>query len=1061
AVIAQIETDQSQKNYFFQKVKDLKWFYYLKERNYFSPDKIPYTKDNRALFWNVLDYLERVSEQLNTNPEYGKELMDIIIDVVVYSRSRKVDNYHIWWFFVKIINNIPNSTISQNLPINDQSNKGAIKPGFLTLLNELLDPSQSSELAISDVSEKLLPKFLNDSVMITYAEAIIDCITRVKPKGVINTFTKEDEVVLVWNEYWILKSFIQYAKLIGANCTNATIFSIADHLKSALQYTRKSFYVNLNIGEHRYQFKVERVIKEDPNPFEIRFQDNAFKGYVLQYSEEQLKGIDVEKDFWSLHKIEPTKQLIPTFTFKADDQDDFIKNFEGNLPKNIDWRSAVGYDQKINGLFGGINEDYSSVWCKSLSDGPEHISGAEEVLTVALRDCLLGKCEKDPANGGLILKDFLSLKYPFPIFKKCALICINKYWSNFHNLLIEFLNDLPSSAHSSNYETELYDILKDHNSKFSPAINERLLNFIDDVPEYYDDEGEEAKARWRFKWLSPLKDNPFFAAAYKENFTKAKLKEDASFIPERSSMRGGFVKHVSPITVEEIITLLADHKLVGYLNEYVGADEWSGSFEGKPDKEGLKETLRQAVKENPGKFSEEILLFKDTHYAYVNDILWGLKDAWNEGKYIAWDKLFDFCLEYINRGSFTNEAKQAQGEDYIKGRHLWIIDSISELIGSGSRSDEKAFDPKFFPKVYLIYDRMLMLVEGGKNNDNQRDAVNYAINTSLGHVTESFIIFSLRVARAEKRVETNWGLGKYERFMQKGEEAYTFLGRYLPQFNYLDKGYTKIKIDELVKRNTDDHEWQGFMEGYLTGPHLYLDLYKSMREHYLKVIEHKFSNERIDKRMVEHVTMGYLNGIEGLDDGDSLFRKMLLDASSPEKRIRWEEAVSCLWARSERSLRDDLKKKEPSKEFKNKVLEFWSWLNGPNSFAREKLGDAYNAFLGKLLRFTIFLDSIDSTTEKWLMSSVTFIEQYDSFFIEYLTKFKDEPSVRYIGNIFLKLLEATTPIFKEEDIKLIIERLYQLGEKDADVKSTADAIVSIYGKRNIHFLKSLWFKYHK
>lgn len=597
-----------------------------------------------------------------------------------------------------------------------------------------------------------------------------------------------------------------------------------------------------------------------------------------------------------------------------------------------------------------------------------------------------------------IIKDFLTLKYPFPIFKKCALVCMNKFWSNFHDLLIVFINGLPSTAHSSNYESEFYDVLKDHNSEFGPDINERLLSFINDVPDYYEDEEEEVKALWKFRWLSPLKDNPFFAAAYKENFTKAKLKEDIPFVPERSSMRGGFVKHVSPITVEEVMVLLADNKLVGYLKEYIGADEWSGSFEGKPDKEGLKETLRQAVKENSEKFCEALLLFKDTHYEYVNQILWGLKDAWNESKHISWDKLFDFCLEYLNRGSFTDEAKQAQGEDYIKGRHLWVIDIISDLIESGSRNDEKAFDPKFFPKVYPLYDRMYMLVEGGKKNDTQRDAVNYAINTSLGHVTESFIIFSLRVARAEKKVEANWGQGKYERFMQKGIEAYTFLGRFLPQFNFLDKRYAKAKIDELAKRNPEDSEWLSFIEGYLTGSELYIDLYKSMRAHYLKVIDHKMINERIDDQMVRHLTLGYLNGIEGLEDEGSLFRKMLIDASTPDKHSRWEEAVSCMWSISERSLRDDFKKKEPKKEFTIKVLEFWSWLNKPESFAKEKLGDSYNSFLGKLLRFTIFLDEIDLTAENWLMNSVSHIEQYDTFFIEYLTKFKDDQSVKSIGN---------------------------------------------------------------
>ena len=112
---------------------------------------------------------------------------------------------------------------------------------------------------------------------------------------------------------------------------------------------------------------------------------------------------------------------------------------------------------------------------------------------------------------------------------------------------------------------------------------------------------------------------------------------------------------------------------------------------------------------------------------------------------------------------------------------------------------------------------------------------------------------------------------------------------------------------------------------------------------------------------------------------------------------------------------------------------------------------------------TIWLDKIDETTEKWLLLSGPYIEiqHRSAFFIEYLTKFDDENSVKRIGKIFLKVLKTATPTFRQEEIQLIVERLYSVGEKDPLVKVDADNICNTYGRRGIHFLKDLFYKNQK
>ena len=336
----------------------------------------------------------------------------------------------------------------------------------------------------------------------------------------------------------------------------------------------------------------------------------------------------------------------------------------------------------------------------------------------------------------------------------------------------------------------------------------------------------------------------------------------------------------------------------------------------------------------------------------------------------------------------------------------------------------------------------------------------------------AYMSFSLRVARITQKRKGNWGQNKYERFFPLGDEVYILFGCYLPQMKYLDNDYTAEKIRLFDQKNSDNFEWQMFMEGYLLRARIYQDLYGLMRQNYQKALESTVFMGRADERLVEHICRGYLQLGELLaqnnDNGQpSLFWKMLNEANTADKRSRWEEVADFFWSISGKRLKkeekDDDDQEEPSENFKKKVLAFWKWTFKEQALVKEKLGDAYGSFLGRMSDLTICLDKIDEITEKWLMLSAPFIEMdhRSAFFIEYLTKFDDEESVKRIGKIFLKVLETATPTYKKEDIQLIVERLYKVGEKDPAIKADADNICNTYGRRGIHFLKDLFYKNQK
>ncbi|MGE0269476.1 MAG: hypothetical protein AB7S78_13585 [Candidatus Omnitrophota bacterium] len=1055
-----VRADKDLEREFLNKLSSLDWFEWMQDNNYFKPETIAFDVKGNALFWGVLDYLEKVSGHASQQPKYGKDLIKIIDDVIQFTIHRKpINNPHFWWYFVKILKNLPSSVIKDNLKIDK----------FNTWISVWVNYSSKNDMGISDIGEKLLPKFLSDDFAPDYpfAETIIEVITAIKAGGKSYSFTRRDDAVLAWDSYWIQDAFKKYGELIGKKCSIKVVLGLAERLRRALEYKQKNHYSDFDVDNNVYRITVERVSIDGLQPGQIGFQEGQYQCVVKQFSDEQLRNIDRGQDFWALHKADPETDINQYF-FSALTKDVFLTELKSKLPKDINWQSTDNFENKLSSIYTGLFSDYSHVWCRSLKSGPENGDGAEEILTNILRDVLLVKCEINRAGGREILNTFLTDKFQFPIFRRFVLICADRYWADYSELLEKLLEVVPTILGESDLEVETQDVFQHHNISFTPKIKTKIKELINQVPEYYLKKGDEKLiAYWKYKWLSPLRENADFSVLYEQAKQKVEPKDGKPYEPERSSFKGGFITHKSPVTKEEILQKPIG-ELVKYLADFKGADFWHGVFEGEPDKEGLADTLQAAVKEEPKKFTDGLEALVGLDYFYLHRILRGLKDAGASGKELDWNKIFDFYLEYLKRGkdNITKEALEAQGEDSGKGRYLWIIDAIVNLIEDGSKDDNKAFLPEYFDKVEQIFDLIIPLLKGEKHPDTQRDALTYALNTTLGRSVMTYVSFSLRVARATQKKQKNWGSDKFERFLSIGIDGYIWFGCYLPQMRYLDNEYVDEKIKFFAQKTSDDFEWQMFMEGYLTGSRVYRDLYGLMRLNYLKAIENKIFEGRTEERLVEHICIGYLQMDEALaennkDGTHSLFWKMLNDAAD-DKRGRWEDVASFFWSISPRTLRKEDKESqdEPSEDIKKRIVAFWAWTYKEQAQVKEKLGDAYSSFLSRMAELTIWLDRIDESAEKWIILSAPYIEiQHRSgFLIEYMTKFTDEESVRRISNIFLKILEYATPMFREQEIKIIIERLYNVGEKDKSIKTNADMICNAYGRRGIHFLKELWAK---
>ncbi|MBL7170612.1 MAG: hypothetical protein ISS46_01290 [Candidatus Omnitrophica bacterium] len=1049
-----IKSDKSCERYFFKNIQIVDFFYPLKDNGYFSPDKAPSPELAEqkgrfiALEWNVLLYLEKVSQQVAVkgNEKYADELLNIINNVTQYhiENNRKLDNYRTWWYFVKILINIPNDKIVKYL----KEHKIRIGKDWI---KEWITSKFDNMLPSTDTATKLLPKFLTDEKDdIDIAEQIIKVITDIKeeffeeevpPKAGLSENRKEPKTVV--DSYWLIESFKKNARKIGELCSENVIYDIANKLKRIFNKEGQEHQVLIELSEATYRISAKRV------------EDFNFEVSIELLRKDEIDALKPEDKYFGVLGV--SGDLL--HKFPAPDihiEEKFIQRLREEISKNdkvffLSESADVNLDKKIRSLYMQLHSDYSYIWFKSLSSGPDvGIHEAKELLTFILRDVLIAKCKSNTETGMAILDKFMGKEYYFPLFRRMVLFVVNDEWNKYKDLFWGFLKRNPETFDESDYEVELYKLLQQNVAQFEPDEKEKIKVLISRGPRWKPDEKQEHYiAYWKQKWYLAMVKDSYFAPLFEKQKDITKIKEIEPPDEGRVSVRTG--EGPSPVSKEDILKM-SNRELAKYLHEFKTKDKWKGPTAG-----GLAEVLKAAVKEKPDKFVEDLDPFLKVNYHYAYTILYGLEDVWKEKKTFDWGKLFKFVKGYFNEPGFWEDAKKSQDEDW-RDTHLSIINVAADLIQEGTRNDSWAFaaDKEYFRQAEEILDKAIEKLPVVGVQKPPRDFATYSLNTSYGRVIIAIILLSLRKARVEdkkgvKKEEIKWNPGKYENLFQKEViEAYTFFGWYMPNFAYLNKTWVEKKIKEFKDLPGDNIKWQAFMEGYLSGHRVYQDLYKLMRPHYIKAIESDFGKELTAEGIVQHITIGYLRGDESLEGEDSLFKKIIDKWKCPQIL----EIVSFFWSESRNLIKksDTEKETEGDKKARDRIIEFWRWIYREKDMIKRNLKDDYKKLLSDLSRLTVILDSIDSENSKWLLDLAPCVEENFNagFFVEYLNKF-DGQSMGFISKIFLEMLTAATPRYKEEDIISIVKKIYDSGNK-----TDADKICNIYGSKGYEFLRGVY-----
>jgi hypothetical protein len=679
---------------------------------------------------------------------------------------------------------------------------------------------------------------------------------------------------------------------------------------------------------------------------------------------------------------------------------------------------------------------FDNIWMPTIEDHPQITSPERYECQIVqfVRDMYVYYPNPE------VLRDYIKslLTEEHPIFRRLAFYTINKHFDR--------LKELFFGSESNPLETlvthEIYELLKDHCKDFSEDEIGKILVWIESesLPaEIIKDDNHVAKIKK--EWLHALLCSDNGKVIEKYNYYSAIFPGEFDHPGHHYWSESGFVRDESPISAEEL-SKKSNREIAIILKEF--KDE--GKFVwGKLSEISLTNTLKQTIVTDPKKFSTDLDHFLSVQPLYIVRILWGLTEAWRNKQDFEWDELLGFMWQLIEPDAFWEEKYEKGKENYRNS----IIRAITDLIKEGTRSDEHAFNPDLLPHAKSILLRLLDKVESDLGD--VIDIVTSVLNSTKGSIYEALINYSLRYARLyKKKDEIRWEdevktefTKRLDRQIEGTPEFSVILGQYLPNLFYLDNQWVTDHIDKIFLQDDSIH-WQATMSGYLYYANkVYEVIYNLLKQtgNFERAIYTEFKVKFATERIVQHISISFLESKESLDDPSSLVTKLLEHADSEQL----QKMTEFLW-----TFRGKLKPTQIAK-----VKQLWGKIM--DIIAENLETPNYHPIVSNLSRWISLIDEIDEDILKWMKQVVKYLDKdhFNTFIIEYLLLHADKTPER-VGDIYIEMLtNGIYPLYKEENIKALVRKLYRTHS------DLADKICNMYGEKGyVEILEDVYREHH-
>lgn len=969
------------------------WFSFLKAEGYFDPEKNPepvQVKEGFQIpYWEALSYLEKLSIQISQGNE--TELTDEVVAIIRNVSEHPKDNYRTWYLFIKILSNLPNEKIPLDV---------------LNFIPVWLTGKFDTMLQTSELTEKLLPKFLNDAPTVAdieKAELILHYLFQLEKAEF-----QED----VWdgegNSYrsrlylhFLSDKFEKrnLASKVVKYCSDNVILELGRTIKFLLLDYPKGVNTLLKVGEKEYEIKIH-IDKEN----------------LLVSS--KLKDADVANATLTLENWEEKSET------------ELKQELVSILQKqNINYTPSNNNDDTFQRLNFALNTDLTSAFgFNSIRKLDDRYSNSEKVLNVfslIFRELLDEKAKQNSADAISLLKVFCyDKKYRIPFYKRIALYVICENWNTTKSLFWDLIKDKDALHLFSiyKYQKELYDLLNRNQQALEKDEIEILKSIIDQgEQDEVNEQDEKHKEYWQLRWYAALKDVEPFKEKYSSLSKSLNITNEHYENLGEVRLRSG---SVSPISKEDLLEK-SNQEIAEYIKTFKPKDRWED-----PNISGLSDILGSAVEAQPEKFADEIELYQDVAYIYSYRMLNAFGEAWKKNKSFDWEKVLTYCLQTLKSEKFFSGQLKIETDTW-NATADWVVGSIAHLLTDGLQNDKNSFEVKLLP---LAKEIVVILVSNLKRVDDSKgtnmDYPTYSLNSTAGKSLRALFDYSLHRARNlfKREDKGKWEAdikSLFESTLQKGILDGNILeGMYFEQFYFLDSDW----ITEQVKHHykSEEREWLAFIGGFAFGnPPFNKDIYTLFYPHYERAIENNIKIKSFHNNgLVRHLTAFYFWKYETLSSEKLLF--LFLNKTSPDGV---QDLISFIWQQED--YQKSLSEME-QQEFQKMILELWTYLvdKYENSQTEEE-----QKLLATLANWIVFAPELNDTYTKLLLKSCKHIDKTYSTheLLENLVALKSKgnpiTAAKSIGEIISSLnFKDYMADFDKESIKDLVSFLFAHGQ---------------------------------
>ncbi|MBL4561768.1 MAG: hypothetical protein JKX79_12380 [Labilibaculum sp.] len=993
------------------------WFKFLKSEGYFDPDKNPKPIQIKGGFqipyWESLGYLEKLSVQIRDGKE--TELIDELLFIIKNVSENPRDNYRTWYVFIKILSNIPNERIPNEI---------------LHFIPVWITGKLDTMLQTSELCDKLLPKFLNDEPTptdIEKAEIILHYLFQVE-----KTAIQDDALGGEGNSYHtrlylhfladkfkkrnIIPKVVKY-------CSSSFILKLGRTLKFLLLDYPKGINTLLRDGANEYEIKIQ--IEKENLSISSKLKNSEVANVTSTLSNWEDKSEKVLKQ----ELISILKQQKINYT-PSDENDDTFKRL--NFSLNTDLTSSFGFSN-----------------IRKLDDRYSTDEKVLNVFSLIFRNLLNEKAKQNPEEGLTILKTIcFNAKYHIPFYKRISLYVICENWDTTKSLFWELVKDYDSLHMFSYYEyqKELFDLLSRNQNSLNADEIKIIENLIEQGKQHETEEQTEKQYEyWKLGWYSSLKDIEPFKGKYLSLSKALNITSKHFETLGEVQVRSG---NVTPISKDDLLEK-SNQEIVDYIKTF----NPKRSFD-EPSISGLSETFGSAVETEPEKFAAELDLYQDIPYIYSYRLLNAFGKAWKEQKSFDSEKVLRYSLTTLKSPKFYSNELQIENDDW-HAKSDWVIGSIANLLTDGLQNDKHAFGIELLP---LVKEIVLIIVSNLKRVEDLKktnmDYPTYSLNSTAGKSLRALIDYSLHRARNLFKLEQKekWEADiklLFEETLQKGIiDGYILQGMCFEQFCFLDYDW----ITKQVKHHytSEDREWLAFMGGFAFGkPPYNKELYTILYPHYERAIDNNVRFKSFNNNgLVRHLTAFYLWKYETLSSEKLLF-KFVNNASPNEAR----ELIHFIWRQE--SYPKTLSELE-QQHFQQIIIDLWKFLTDKyeNSTIEEEQKN-----LATLSNWIVFAPELNEVYTTLILKSCKHVDKTYSThellknLVELKTKGNPNTTAKFIGKILSSLnFKDYMADFDKDYIKDLVSFLFAHGQKQiaSEFCNTMASIHQLFFLRGIY-----------